>query len=83
VNLTSSDIFLALDTVCLRHVTVPTGNGGGTANACDPTGGFRFTDGRAAMNGDPADRSDTVNNFGKIINKHGRRIVEFALKFYF
>lgn len=77
VNLTSSDIFLALDTVCLKHVNVPTGNGGGTASACDPTGGFRYTDGRAG------DRSDTVNNFGKILNKHGRRIVEFALKFYF
>ena len=77
VNLTSSDIFLALDTVCLRHVTVPTGNGTATASACDPTGGFRYTDGRVG------DRSDTLNNFGKIVNKHGRRIVEFALKFYF
>lgn len=76
-NLTGSDIFLALDTVCLRRVTVPTGNGNATANACDPTGGFRFTDGRAG------DRSDTINNFGKIINKRGRRIVEFALKFTF
>ena len=76
-NLTGSDIFLALDTVCLQRVTVPTGNGGATANACDPTGGFRFTDGR------PGDRSDTLNNFGKIINKRGRRIVEFALKFTF
>ena len=77
VNLTGSDIFLALDTVCLRRVNVPTGNGTGTTDACDPTGGFRFTDGR------PGDRSDTVNNFGKVVNKHGRRIVEFALKFYF
>ena len=76
-NLTGSDIFLALDTVCLRRVTVPTGNGNATANACDPTGGFRFTDGREG------DRSDTLNNFGKIINKRGRRIVEFALKFTF
>ncbi|HEU4709994.1 MAG TPA: hypothetical protein VFS76_00440, partial [Pyrinomonadaceae bacterium] len=77
VNLTGSDIFLALDTVCLRRVTVPNGNGTNTANPCDPTGGFRFTDGR------PGDRSDTLNNFGKIVNKHGRRIVEFALKFTF
>ncbi|HET6647084.1 MAG TPA: hypothetical protein VFH01_07130, partial [Pyrinomonadaceae bacterium] len=76
-NLTGSDIFLALDTVCLQRVTVPTGNGNATANACDPTGGFRFTDGREG------DRSDTLNNFGKIINKRGRRIVEFALKFTF
>ncbi|HKR23026.1 MAG TPA: hypothetical protein VJS17_10545, partial [Pyrinomonadaceae bacterium] len=77
VNLTGSDIFLALDTVCLNRVTVPNGNGTNTANPCDPAGGFRFTDGRAG------DRSDTVNNFGKIVNKHGRRIVEFALKFTF
>jgi hypothetical protein len=76
-NLTGSDIFLTLDTVCLRRITVPTGDGTGTSDACDPTGGFRFTDGRGG------DRSDTVNNFGKIVNKHGRRIVEFALKFTF
>ncbi|HEX7334340.1 MAG TPA: carboxypeptidase regulatory-like domain-containing protein [Pyrinomonadaceae bacterium] len=76
-NLTGSDIFLALDTVCLRRLNVPNGNGTNVANPCDPTGGFRYTDGR------PGDRSDTVNNFGKIVNKHGRRIVEFALKFTF
>jgi hypothetical protein len=76
-SLTGSDIFLALDTVCLKRVTVPNGNGTNTTNPCDPTGGFRFTDGR------PGDRSDTLNNFGKIVNKHGRRIVEFALKFNF
>ena len=82
-NLTGSDIFLALDTVCLRRVTVPNGNGTNTSNPCDPTGGFRYTDGRPADGPNPADRSDTVNNFGKIVNKHGRRIVEFALKFTF
>lgn len=76
-NLTGSDIFLALDTVCLQRVTVPNGNGTNTSNPCDPTGGFRFTDGREG------DRSDTLNDFGKIVNKHGRRIVEFALKFTF
>jgi hypothetical protein len=75
----ASDISLALDTVCNRTVAnVPNGTGGTAGgNTCDPTGGFRFTDGR------PGDRSDTVHNFGKIQNKHGRRIVEFALKFYF
>jgi len=76
-NLTGSDIFLTLDTVCLRRLNVANGNGTNVANPCDPTGGFRFTDGRAG------DRSDTINNFGKIVNKHGRRIVEFALKFNF
>ena len=75
INVTStspfgSDIFLALETVCNRRVTVPTGDGGNTANICDPTGGFSFTD-------------NTINNFGKIQNKRGRRIVEFALKFTF
>lgn len=76
-NLTGSDIFLALDTVCNRRINVPNGNGTNVANPCDPTGGFRFTDGRAG------DRSDTLHNFGTIVNKHGRRIVEFALKFNF
>jgi hypothetical protein len=65
-----SDIFLALDTVCNRRITVPTGDGTNTAGVCDPTGGFSFTD-------------NTLNNFGKIQNKRGRRIVEFALKFTF
>jgi hypothetical protein len=78
-NLQGSDIFLALDTVCLRTVAnVPNGIGGTVnGNICDPTGGFRFTDGRSG------DRSDTLHNFGKIVNLHGRRIVEFALKFEF
>jgi hypothetical protein len=40
------------------------------ANVCDPAQGYDY---------DQA----TKDNFGKIINKHGRRIVEFALKFYF
>jgi len=77
-NLGGSDIFLALDTKCLKTVANPPNGTGGTANGnvCDPTGGFRFTDGRPG-------ESDTINNFGKIINKHGRRIVEFALKFEF
>lgn len=85
INLTGSDIFLALDTVCLRRISVPNGNGTNTSNPCDPTAGFRFTDGRPAnpVTGEPADRSNTLNNFGKIVNKHGRRIVEFALKFTF
>jgi hypothetical protein len=90
-NPTNSDIYLTLNTWSLNKVkdpitgeigppketnicpndNVPTGNGTGTKNGvCDPTKGFAFT-------------SDTLNNFGKITNKHGRRIVEFALKFYF
>jgi hypothetical protein len=71
-NPTGSDIFLALETVCNRHVTnpLPTGNGSNTATPCDPTGGYSFT-------------KNTIDNFGKINNKRGRRIVEFALKFEF
>jgi hypothetical protein len=72
-----TDIYLTLDTVCNRRIRVPNGNGASIADTCDPTGGFRFTDGRAG------DRSDTTHNFGTILNKHGRRIVEFALKFNF
>jgi hypothetical protein len=75
INVTStnpadSDIYLALDTVCNRTVRRPNGDGGNIADVCDPTGGFSFT-------------QTTLNNFGKIQNKRGRRIVEFALKFYF
>ena len=81
-NASGSDIFLALDTRCITRLTaaqaLPTGNGANTATPCDPTGGYRFTDGRPEDGG-----SDTVHNFGKIQNKRGRRIVEFALKFEF
>jgi carboxypeptidase family protein/TonB-dependent receptor-like protein len=67
-----SDINLTLNTRC--NVTVPAGtpNGiGGTAGEiCDPTQGFSFT-------------QDSINNFGKITNKRGHRIIELALKFYF
>ena len=84
----ASDIYLALDTVCNARLTVPTGNGTNTASTCDPTKGYRFTDGRGPwtdVNGNArsADPTNTLRDFGKIQNKHGRRIVEFAFKFYF
>jgi hypothetical protein len=93
-NLGGSDIFLALDTVCNAVVNNPPngapGVNGGVVNGsvCDPTKGFRYTDGRGQwtdLNGNTrgGDRSNTKANFGKIINLHGRRIVEFALKFEF
>jgi hypothetical protein len=89
-NLGGSDIFLALDTVCLKAVNGPPNGTGGTANGlvCDPTGGFRYTNGSSPWtdangNARGADRSNTLANFGKIVNMHGRRIVEFALKFEF
>lgn len=68
----ASDIFLQLNTVCNKTVaSAPNGLAGGTrTNFCDPTGGFSYT-------------ADTLNNFGKITNKHGHRIVEFAFKYYF
>lgn len=66
-----SDIYLTLNTQCVANGTVTVPNGaGGTTTVCDPTKGFEF---------DQA----TKDNFGKIVNKHGRRIVEFAFKFYF
>jgi hypothetical protein len=68
-GLGSSDIYLTLNTVCNVRVSVNNG-AGGTSNPCDPTQGFKYTD-------------ETLQNFGKIVNKHGRRIVEFALKFQF
>jgi hypothetical protein len=49
---------------------VPNGTGGTSDNICDPTGGFSFT-------------QNTIDNFGKIILQRGKRVVEFALKFYF
>jgi hypothetical protein len=71
-NPAASDINLQLNTVCNRTVaSAPNGTPGGTRTGfCDPTGGFSYT-------------ADTLNNFGKITNKHGRRIVEFAFKYYF
>jgi len=70
-GLGSSDIYLTLNTVCNVHQNgVPNGTGGTVDNICDPTGGFHYD-------------QTTTDNFGKIVNKHGRRIVEFAFKFYF
>lgn len=68
---TNSDINTSLNATCLvRRDNVPNGTGGTSNNVCDPTGGFTFT-------------QDTVDNFGKITRKHGHRIVELAVKFYF
>ncbi|HEV2761855.1 MAG TPA: hypothetical protein VGV38_02580, partial [Pyrinomonadaceae bacterium] len=73
-----NDINLTLNTVCnVRVDNVPNGAGGTRNQVCDPRGGFRFTDGRA---GDP---TNTVRDFGQVTSKHGHRVVELALKFYF
>ncbi|HXI92355.1 MAG TPA: hypothetical protein VNO24_20295, partial [Blastocatellia bacterium] len=60
-----------LNTVCnVKRDHVPNGTGGTSDGVCDPTGGFSFD-------------QDTINNFGKVVNKHGHRIIELALKYYF
>jgi hypothetical protein len=63
------DILLQLNTSCVRRVSgIPNGNGGTANDICDPTGGF------------------VINNpdaFGTIVNKHGHRLIEFALKYNF
>jgi hypothetical protein len=71
------DINLTLDTVCNRSAAAGINNGTGqtTAAICDPTGGFSFTT--------TGSSTDTIHNFGKIINKHGHRRIELAIKFYF
>ncbi|HYE75742.1 MAG TPA: hypothetical protein VEF04_20530, partial [Blastocatellia bacterium] len=70
-NPANSDIHLTLQTTCnVQASNVPNGLGGTRNGICDPTQGYSFT-------------TDTINNFGRITNKRGRRIVELALKFYF
>ena len=39
-------------------------------NVCDPTGGFQYD-------------QNTIDNFGKVNLKRGRRVIEFVLKYYF
>lgn len=71
-GLGASDIYLTLNTTCTVRVNnVPNGTGGTAGGStCDPAGGFTYT-------------QETIDNFGKVVNKRGRRIVEFALKFNF
>lgn len=70
-DFSNSDVNVRLGTVCNVMVhNIPNGTGGTTGDVCDPTQGFHFD-------------ADTIANFGKVTNKHGHRIVEFALKYYF
>ncbi|MFZ0428461.1 MAG: carboxypeptidase regulatory-like domain-containing protein [Acidobacteriota bacterium] len=70
----NTDIRLTLDTICNQNVdNVPNGIGG-TVSTCDPTQGFSF---------DPLIDPGGANQFGEVTNKHGRRVIELALKFYF
>jgi Carboxypeptidase regulatory-like domain/TonB-dependent Receptor Plug Domain len=65
------DFDLVLQTECNRRVSgVPNGNGGTADNLCDPTGGYHLS-------------QNSVDNFGKVITKRGRRVVEFALRLFF
>jgi hypothetical protein len=68
----NSDFSVRLNTICNVVVGpgVPNGTGLTTGNTCDPSKGFHL---------DPND----VANFGKVTNKHGHRIIELALKYYF
>lgn len=66
-----NDVYVTLNTVCNVKVNgVPNGSGGTSDNVCDPTKGYSFD-------------QTTIDNFGKVTRKHGHRIVEFALKYYF
>jgi Carboxypeptidase regulatory-like domain/TonB-dependent Receptor Plug Domain len=66
-----ADINTYLNTNCnVRVDNVPNGSGGTSNGVCDPTQGYHFT-------------PDTLANFGMIQNKHGHRILEFALKLMF
>jgi outer membrane receptor protein involved in Fe transport len=70
-NLGFTDLDLTLQTECNGRVDgVPNGAGGTVDNVCDPQGGFHYT-------------PQTLENFGKIVSKRGRRIIEFAVKLYF
>ena len=64
------DVTLVLDTRCRVRVTGVPNGAGGTADVCDPTRGFDFT-------------QQTKDNFGKINLLRGHRVIEFVLKYYF
>jgi hypothetical protein len=67
----AADIDLVLNTTCnVSRNGVPNGVGGFSDNVCDPSQGFRYD-------------QNTIDNFGKINLKRGRRVIEFVLKYYF
>ncbi len=66
-----SDIDIRLEANCNRRLNgVPNGEGGTSDNVCDPTGGYSFT-------------QNSIDNFGKVLTKRGRRVVELALRLFF
>jgi hypothetical protein len=64
------DVDTRLEANCNRRVLGVPNGAGGTADVCDPAGGFSFT-------------QNTLDNFGKVLTKRGRRVVEFALRLFF
>ena len=67
----AADIDLVLNTTCnVSRNGMPNGAGGTADNVCDPTQGFHYD-------------QNTIDNFGKINLKRGRRVIEFVLKYYF
>jgi hypothetical protein len=65
------DIDVELNTVCNVHVNgVPNGAGGYSDQVCDATQGFSFT-------------PQTLENFGRIKTRRGRRVIELALRLTF
>jgi hypothetical protein len=67
----AADIDLVLNTTCnVSRNGVPNGVGGFSDNVCDPTQGFQYD-------------QNTIDNFGKVNLKRGRRVIEFVLKYYF
>lgn len=67
----SGDIDLNLETVCNVHVNgVPNGAGGTSDYVCDASQDFSFT-------------PQTLQNFGKVKTRRGRRVIELAAKFTF
>jgi Carboxypeptidase regulatory-like domain/TonB-dependent Receptor Plug Domain len=68
---TKGDVDLTLRTVCnVRVDGVPDGAGGTVDKVCDPRQGFHFDD-------------LTKQDFGKIVSKHGHRVIEVAARFDF
>jgi hypothetical protein len=66
----TADINLTMETTCNVRVLGVANGAGGTADVCDPTKGFQFT-------------QVTKDNFGKINLLRGHRVIEFVLKYYF
>src|SRR5262249_1982701 len=69
-SLQTPDINYTLEANCNVRVTGVNNGAGGTADVCDPTKGYTFT-------------QNTLDNFGKILTKRGHRVVEFALRLFF